>query len=126
MSMSGRLLNDIRGFKRECEEGTLNAVSLHINNGNGLITKEDAIEEMMVTIEDKRRELLKLVLQEKGSVVPRECKELFWKLIRALNLFYIKEDGFSELEMHSTVNAVLKEPIVFHELLEGAQQNVGV
>ncbi|XP_019455520.1 PREDICTED: ent-kaur-16-ene synthase, chloroplastic isoform X2 [Lupinus angustifolius] len=125
MSTFGRLFNDIRGFKREIEEGTLNAVNLHIINGNGLITKEDAIEEMMVMVEDKRRELLELVLKEKGSVVPRDCKELFWKMSKSISLFYTKDDGFSELEMHSTVNAVLKVPVVLHELLEGAQQNLG-
>ncbi|KAH1210989.1 Ent-kaur-16-ene synthase, chloroplastic [Glycine max] len=58
---------------RESEEGKLNVLPLHIAHGNGIITEEDAMEEMTGIAEEKRRELLRLILQEKGSVVPREC-----------------------------------------------------
>ncbi|KAG4947649.1 hypothetical protein JHK87_043656 [Glycine soja] len=58
---------------RESEEGKLNVLALHIAHGNGIITEEDAMEEMKGIAEEKRRELLRLILQEKGSVVPREC-----------------------------------------------------
>ncbi|KAK7243760.1 hypothetical protein RIF29_38571 [Crotalaria pallida] len=124
MSTGGRLLNDIQTFKRESAQGKLNAVSLHIIHGNGVITAEDAIKDMKVIIEDKRRELLRLVLQEKGSVVPRDCKELFWKMNKASDLFYMKDDGFTSLEMHSSVNAVIKEPVVLSELLVDSQPNL--
>ncbi|XP_061346779.1 ent-kaurene synthase, chloroplastic-like [Gastrolobium bilobum] len=123
MSTCGRLLNDIHSFKRESEEGKVNAVTLRISHSNGLITAEDAIEEMKGIIEDKRIELLRLILQEKGSIVPRDCKDLFWKMTKVLHLFYMKDDGFTSHEMHSSVNAVLKEPVVFNELLVDAQQN---
>lgn len=95
----------------------MNALSLHIAHGNGGVTAEEVIDEMKGVIEDKRRELLRLVLQEKGSVVPRDCKDLFWKMMKVLNLFYVKDDGFTSNEMHSTVNAVLKEPIVINEFV---------
>lgn len=107
-------------LQRESEEGKLNAVSLHIIHGNGVITAEDAIEEMKVIIGDKRRELLRLILQEKSSVVPRDVKDLFWKMMKVLHLFYIKDDGFTSHEMHSTVNAVIKDPIILDELLVNA------
>lgn len=123
MSTCGRLLNDIHSFKRESEEGKLNAVSLHMVHGNGVVTAEDAVNKMKGVIEDKRRELLRLVLQEKGSLVPRDCKDLFWKMMKVLNLFYIKDDGFTSNEMHSTVNAVIKEPIILNDLLVDSKQH---
>jgi ent-kaurene synthase len=54
-------------------------------------------------------------LKEKGSLVPRDCKDLFWKMMKVLNLFYMKDDGFTSNEMmYSTVNAVLKDPIILN------------
>lgn len=92
-------------------------------HGNGVVTAEDAVNKMKGVIEDKRRELLRLVLQEKGSLVPRDCKDLFWKMMKVLNLFYIKDDGFTSNEMHSTVNAVIKEPIILNDLLVDSKQH---
>ncbi|MED6113876.1 hypothetical protein PIB30_074926 [Stylosanthes scabra] len=123
MSSCGRLLNDINTYERESAEGKLNALGLRLIHGDRAITAEDATKEMKVIIEDKRRELLRLVLKEKGSVVPRECKELFWKMIKVLHLFYLKDDGFTSLELHSTVNSVINEPVDLRELLRDASQN---
>lgn len=92
-------------------------------HSDGVVTYEDAVDKMKGVIEDKRRELLRLVLKEKGSLVPRDCKDLFWKMMKVLNLFYIKDDGFTSNEMHSTVNAVLKEPIILNELLVDSKDN---
>lgn len=92
-------------------------------HSNGAVTYEDAVDKMKGVIEDKRRELLRLVLKEKGSLVPRDCKDLFWKMMKVLNLFYIKDDGFTSNEMHSTVNAVLKDPIILDELLVDSKSN---
>jgi len=91
-------------------------------HGNGVVTYEDAIDKMKGVIENNRRELLRLVLQEKGSLVPRECKDLFWKMMRVLSLFYIKDDGFTSTELHSAVNAVIKDPIIPNELLVESKQ----
>ncbi|XP_057458256.1 ent-kaurene synthase 5, chloroplastic isoform X2 [Lotus japonicus] len=124
MSTCGRLLNDIHSYKRESEEGKLNAVTLHIVHGNGVVTAEEAIEKMKGNIEDNRRELLRLISQEKGSIIPRACKDLFWKMMNVLHLFYMKDDGFTSEEMHSSVNAVMKEPIVLGDLLVDSQQNL--
>ncbi|GAU35841.1 hypothetical protein TSUD_56500 [Trifolium subterraneum] len=100
---------------RESEEGKLNAVSLHMVHGNGVVTYEDTVDKIKGVIEDKRRELLRLVLKEKGSLVPRDCKDLFWKMMKVLNLFYMKDDGFTSNEMmYSTVNAVIKDPIILN------------
>ena len=65
-------------LQRESEQGKLNAVTLRVIHSGGVITEEEAIKELKSIIGSKRRELLKLVLQEKSSVVPRECEDLFW------------------------------------------------
>ena len=59
-------------LQRESEQGKLNAVTLRVIH-SGLITEEEAMKELKSIIGSKRRELLKLVLQEKSSVVPRAC-----------------------------------------------------
>ncbi|CAN6689101.1 unnamed protein product [Malus baccata var. baccata] len=114
-STAGRLLNDIQGFKRESAEGKLNAVSLAMIHGSG-VTEEEAISEMKNVIVSKRRELLRLVLLEKGSVVPRACKDLFWNMSKVLHLFYAKHDGFTAHDMMKTAYAVIEEPILLSEL----------
>lgn len=113
MSSCGRLLNDIQGFEREAKEGKLNAVMLRIIERNGATTEEDVIGELKVEIEDTRRELLRSVLQRNGSVIPRDCKDLFWKMSKVLHLFYMKNDGFSsQHEMVGAVRSVIQEPII--------------
>ncbi|CAL9016458.1 unnamed protein product [Prunus brigantina] len=116
MSTSGRLLNDIQGFKRESAEGKLNALTLAMIHGNRVVTEEETINEMKSVITSKRRELLRLVLLEKGSIVPRACKDLFWNMSKVLHLFYAKNDGFTAHDMMKTVMAVTEEPIVADEL----------
>ncbi|PNX78866.1 ent-kaur-16-ene synthase chloroplastic-like [Trifolium pratense] len=126
VNICGRLLNDIQSFKRESEQGKLNAVVLHMIHGNGIVTVEDAIDKIKGVIEENIRELRRLVLQEKGSVVPRDCKDLYWKTMKATYLFYDKNDGYSLNEMFSTVNAVMKDPIILNELLVDSKQSLCV
>ncbi|PQQ05117.1 ent-kaur-16-ene synthase chloroplastic-like [Prunus yedoensis var. nudiflora] len=77
MSTCGRLLNDIQGFKRDSAEGKLNALSLTMIHGNGVVTEEEAINEINSIIKSKRGEQLRLVLQETGSIVPRVARIWF-------------------------------------------------
>lgn len=110
MSICGRLLNDIQSYKRESKQGKLNYVPLHMIY-SGSTSEEDAIRETKSIINDQRRELQRLVLEEKDSVVPRACKDLFWKMSRIVHLFYIKDDGFTLENLFGAVKAVLHEPI---------------
>ncbi|CAD5185995.1 unnamed protein product [Musa acuminata subsp. malaccensis] len=112
VSTCGRLLNDIRGFQREGKEGKLNSVSLRILHSHGSASEEEVKKEMQRAIDGSRTELLRLVLQRDGSVVPRPCKDLFWKMCRILHVFYMKTDGFtSPNEMLGAVNSVIHEPL---------------
>ncbi|KAK8705802.1 hypothetical protein V6N13_049393 [Hibiscus sabdariffa] len=115
VSTCGRLLNDIHSFKRESMEGKLNAVSLHMIQGTDSVTEDHVNLEMKHLIEEQRRELHGLVLQRSG-IVPRQCKELFWKMSEVLHLFYLKDDGFTSHEMVNVVNAVIHEPVFVDEL----------
>ncbi|KAK8941439.1 hypothetical protein KSP39_PZI010040 [Platanthera zijinensis] len=112
VSKLGRLLNDLQGFERDTREGKLNSLKLLVHYGNGLISEEEARRETRNVIESTRAELLGLVLRSHGSVVPRACKDLFWKMSRILHFFYRNNDGFtSPKEMLGAVNAVIHEPL---------------
>ncbi|CAH9050509.1 unnamed protein product, partial [Cuscuta epithymum] len=93
MSTCGRLLNDLRGFERESKEGKLNYLSLRVIQGCGGVTEEAAKREITDLIHSKRRELLRLVLQD--GVIPMDCKDLFWKMSKVLHQVYAKDDGFT-------------------------------
>ncbi|KAI5334141.1 hypothetical protein L3X38_024274 [Prunus dulcis] len=112
MSTCGRLLNDIQSCKRELEQGKLNSVSLAVIHGGGIVTEEDAINEIKSVINRKTKELLRLVVLKKGSIVPRECKNLFWNMNKVIHLFYWKDDGLSGNEMMKDVNEVIDELLV--------------
>ncbi|KAM3390515.1 hypothetical protein ACQJBY_012235 [Aegilops geniculata] len=111
MSTNGRLLNDIQSFEREDSQGKVNSVSLLILQSGGSMSTETAKKVIQESIASCRRELLRLVLRE-DSVVPRPCKELFWKMCKINELFYSQTDGYSSpTEMVGAVNAVIYEPL---------------
>uniref|UniRef100_A0A1J3J1K3 ent-kaurene synthase n=2 Tax=Noccaea caerulescens TaxID=107243 RepID=A0A1J3J1K3_NOCCA len=115
MSTMGRLLNDVQGFKRESAEGKLNAVSLHMIHQQDNRSKDEVVESIKDIAERNRRELQKLVLEEKRSVVPRECKEAFLKMSKVLNLFYRKDDGFTSNDLMTVVKSVIYEPVTLQD-----------
>ncbi|KVH97311.1 Terpene synthase, metal-binding domain-containing protein [Cynara cardunculus var. scolymus] len=111
MSTQGRLLNDIQGFKREMKAGKLNALSLHMIHGKNGVPEEGVVEEMKMVISNQRRELMRLVLQTKGSIVPKACKDAFWNMSNVLNLFYATDDGFTGNAILDTVKQTIYEPV---------------
>jgi hypothetical protein len=111
MSTCGRLLNDSKGFEREGSEGKLNSISLLVLHSGNSMSTEAAKKVIQKSIDTSRRDLLRLVLR-KESVVPRPCKDLFWKMCKILHLFYFQTDGFSSpKEMVGAVHAVINEPL---------------
>ncbi|KAH9623375.1 hypothetical protein KSS87_016683, partial [Heliosperma pusillum] len=112
MSSCGRLLNDIQGFQRESEDGKLNAISLRLLHSKGSVSKDGAIKEFKQMIGDKRGELLRWVLStDDNDGVPRECKEVFWKMCKVVHFFYLKDDGFTSDELKNVVKSILHDPI---------------
>ncbi|KAL2517490.1 Ent-kaur-16-ene synthase [Abeliophyllum distichum] len=108
-----RLLNDVRTFERERSERTLNSVSLLVLQSKGAITEEEAIAKVYEMIEQSKRKLLKTVLQTNGSLVPRECKNLFWYTANNCYYLYRQRDEFSSpRELRDHMNAVIFEPFI--------------
>ncbi|KAI3498200.1 hypothetical protein L1887_33969 [Cichorium endivia] len=118
MSTRGRLMNDIHSFKRELEAGKLNAVALYMSEENSGNVKEEVVEEMKTLTESQRKEMMKLVLETKGSVVPRACKDVFWNMCNVLNLFYATDDGFTGNAILDVVKEIIYEPVSHEPLLE--------
>lgn len=87
-------------------------MSLAVIHGGGIVTEEDAINEIQNVINRKTKELLRLVVLEKGSIVPRACKNLFWNMNKVIHLFYWKDDGYVGNEMMKDVKEVIDELIV--------------
>nr|XP_043626449.1 ent-kaurene synthase 2, chloroplastic-like [Erigeron canadensis] len=110
MSTQSRLLNDIQSFKREFKEGKFNAVALMSREKNGAVL-EEVVKEMKTLVESKRREMMKLVLEAKGSIVPRACKDAFWSTCNVMNLFYATDDGFTGNAILEIVKKIIYEPI---------------
>lgn len=99
-------------WQREGREGKLNSVSLRILHSGGSTPVEEVKQDLQLLIESTRTKLLGMVLQQEGSVVPKPCKDLFWKMCKILHLFYMKNDGFSSPnEMVGAVSAVIHEPL---------------
>lgn len=101
-------------LQRELKDGKLNAIPLYMINSGGETSKEAATREMKSLIDRQRRELLRLVLEKEGSVVPKACKELFWHMSTVLHLFYCKDDGFSSQDLIKVVKQVIHQPIVLN------------
>ncbi|KAF7005791.1 hypothetical protein CFC21_020891 [Triticum aestivum] len=111
MGTCGRLLNDTQGFERESRDGKLNIISLLVLQSGGSMSIEAAQEATQESIASCRRDLLRMVVRE-DRVVPRPCKELFWRFCRTAHLFYCHTDGFtSPKEMLCTMNAIFTEPL---------------
>ncbi|XP_056165006.1 terpene synthase 6, chloroplastic-like [Syzygium oleosum] len=111
----GRLMNDARGAKRESEEGKLTAVTVQMLDGSDT-SQEEVIERLNQMAAGERRKLLKLVLQEKESIIPRACKDLFWNLSTVFHFFYRVDDGFGSPEDVGIVKAFLDEQIILDPL----------
>ncbi|KAM0037109.1 putative ent-kaurene synthase [Helianthus debilis subsp. tardiflorus] len=111
MSTHGRLINDIRTFKRELKDGKLNAVTLHKNYGKSGIKEEDIVEEIKMMIDNLEKKLMQLVLETKENGVPKACKDVFWKMLCVDSFFYGKDDGFTRNEILDTVKEVIFEPV---------------
>lgn len=98
-------------MQRELKAGKLNVVTLHTSNGNSGITEEEVVKEINMLVNDKRKELMRLVMQGNGSIVPRACKDVFWSMCNVLNLFYATNDGYSGNDILDIVKEIIYEPV---------------
>ncbi|XP_028755222.1 ent-kaur-16-ene synthase, chloroplastic-like isoform X2 [Neltuma alba] len=117
VSIYGRYLNDVNGYQREKEEGKfINSISLRLIHGHGEEREEEIIKKIQSKIEEKRKELLRMVSKEEGSKMTREVRDVYWKMSRSLHLIYKKEDVIHAKEMPNEVlnirDIVLNSPII--------------
>nr|XP_016485246.1 PREDICTED: cis-abienol synthase, chloroplastic-like isoform X1 [Nicotiana tabacum] len=114
-SMVARLLNDVGSYKREeAESSPTNIVSILINQSEGKISEEEAIKHAKEMLENKRRELLGMVLiQRKGSQLPQVCKDIFWKTCKSSYFAYSDGDEFRFPEeiLKNRINELLFKPL---------------
>ncbi|KAL4586184.1 hypothetical protein LXL04_010816 [Taraxacum kok-saghyz] len=117
MATHGRLVNDIRSFRREVEAGQLNVVALYMHHGKSGIMEEEVVNEIKILAENQRREMMKLVLETKGSIVPRACKDAFWNTCNVVNLFYATDDGWTGNAIHDTVDKIIYKSVSHESVL---------
>jgi ent-kaurene synthase len=98
-------------LQRESSQGKLDSVSLLVLHSDGSVSIEEAKESIRRSIATCRKDMMRLVLKE-DSVVPRSCREMFWKMAKICYVFYSDTDGFtSPTEMMSRTNAVIHDPL---------------
>ncbi|XP_028755270.1 ent-kaur-16-ene synthase, chloroplastic-like [Neltuma alba] len=73
VNLYGRYLNDVNGYQREREQGKfINSIRLRLIHGRGEESEEEIIKKIQNEIEEKRKELLRIVLKKEGSKVARK------------------------------------------------------
>ncbi|KAL0330886.1 UNVERIFIED_CONTAM: Cis-abienol synthase, chloroplastic [Sesamum angustifolium] len=114
VSFVARLLNDLQTFKKEEEERKLNSVILMqaAHKDGGGISEGDAIWEIKKIVEFNRRKLLQMVYQRNGSIVPKECKDIFWRTSKIAYYLYSSGDEFtSPQEMMEDMKSLIYKPL---------------
>ncbi|KAG8375380.1 hypothetical protein BUALT_Bualt10G0094000 [Buddleja alternifolia] len=115
VSLGARLLNDLQTFKKEQAERKLNSVSLQLlaaHKEHKPISEDEAFSKIQNMVESNRRKLLHLILQTEGSVVPKECKEVFWKSCKIGYYLYSFVDEFtSPQQMMEDMKSIIYEPL---------------
>ncbi|PON84631.1 S-linalool synthase [Trema orientale] len=108
-----RLLNDIRTFQREKEEGKPNLVLLYMKE-NPEMGIEDSISVIQKILEEKKKEFLELVLvRDKSDNMPEACKELHLSCLKAFQMFYGSSNAFdSTTELLADINKAIYEPLL--------------
>ncbi|KAI4989269.1 hypothetical protein ZWY2020_036586 [Hordeum vulgare] len=111
VSRCGRFMNDNRTSERDGRDGNLNCVVLLALHSGGSMSIEAAEQEIHNSMVSCTRDLLRSVLRE-DSVVPRPCREMFWRFCKTSHLFYFRSDEFtSPREIVGALNAVIHEPL---------------
>ncbi|KAL3818443.1 hypothetical protein ACJIZ3_004348 [Penstemon smallii] len=110
VSLVARLRNDLQTFKREQDEKKLNSVNLQ--TAHGAVSEEEAISNLTQMVEYNRQKLLQLVFQTQG-IIPRECKDVFWKTCKISYYLYSESDEFtSPQQMKEDIKSLIYQPLI--------------
>lgn len=99
-------------LQREKKEKKPNSVSLQQAAHKGAISEEEAISNIEKMVEYNRRKLLQMILQTKGSLVPKQCKDVFWNTCKIAYYLYSHADEFtSPQQMIEDMKLLIHEPL---------------
>lgn len=100
-------------MQRDGRDGNMNCVVLLALHSGGSMSIEAAEKEIHNSMVSCTRDLLRSVLRE-DSVVPKPCREMFWRFCKTSHLFYFRSDEFtSPREIIGALNDVINEPLIF-------------
>ncbi|KAL2489905.1 Ent-kaur-16-ene synthase [Forsythia ovata] len=113
VSLICRLLNDIQTYKKESAENSPNIVSMQVAQNQGSIAKDEIVAKIQDMAEESRRKLLQIVFRKQGSLVPKECKNLFWGTGKIGHYLYCQggDEFTSPDEMIKDMKAVIYEQL---------------
>ncbi|XP_016649568.1 PREDICTED: S-linalool synthase-like [Prunus mume] len=104
-----RLLNDIRSYQREQEEGKPNLVLLHMKE-NPNLGVEESIAIVQKTLDEKKKEFLELALS--SNEMPEACKKLHLHCLKAFQMFFNSTNAFdSPTELLADINKAIFDPL---------------
>lgn len=104
-----RLLNDIRSYQREQEEGKPNLVLLHMKE-NPNLGVEESIAIVQKTLDEKKKEFLELALS--SNEMPEACKQLHLHCLKAFQMFFNSTNAFdSPTELLADINKAIFDPL---------------
>lgn len=76
------------------------------------MTYEEARKKVWGIVQRSKRDALRMNIQEKGSIVPKEIKDAIWKLIKAVHYLYSEGDEYRRPgSTKDDIKALLYEPI---------------
>ncbi|KAL5581937.1 hypothetical protein UlMin_014379 [Ulmus minor] len=112
-----RLLNDIRTYQREKDEGKSNLVLLYMKENPEMGT-EDSIAVIQKILDEKNKEFLEHVLVKGKSDLPEACKQLHLSCLKAFQRFYSCTNAFdSPTELLADIKKAIYDPLVVEDQL---------
>ncbi|XP_021832337.1 (E,E)-geranyllinalool synthase-like [Prunus avium] len=104
-----RLLNEIRSYQKEQEEGKPNLVLLYMKE-NPNLGVEESIAIIQKTLDEKKTEFLELALS--SNEMPEACKQLHLQCLKAFQMFFNSTNAFdSPTELLADINKAIFDPL---------------
>ncbi|CAL2249697.1 unnamed protein product [Prunus armeniaca] len=104
-----RLLNEIRSYQKEQEEGKPNLVLLYMKE-NPNLGVEESIAIIQKTLDEKKKEFLELALS--SNEMPEACKRLHLHCLKSFQMFFNSTNAFdSPTELLADINKAIFDPL---------------
>ncbi|PQM39115.1 S-linalool synthase [Prunus yedoensis var. nudiflora] len=104
-----RLLNEIKSYQKEQEEGKPNLVLLYMKE-NPNLGVEESIAIVQKTLDEKKKEFLELALS--SNEMPEACKQLHLHCLKAFQMFFNSTNAFdSPTELLADINKAIFDPL---------------